>query len=173
MTLTAMEARSVATIPAGSQWQYEPKWDGFRCLLWKEGKVVTMTSKSGEDLGRYFPEVVEAALKLPEQHFILDGELVIRRQGEFSFDALLQRIHPAASRIKRLAGETPAQFIAFDLLKRGRLELVKEHLPRRRSQLEDFAARGFSQRCLRYRPLVQRSRMQRVGCKPPTQAATA
>ena len=143
--LAAMEARSVATIPAGSQWQYEPKWDGFRCLLRREGKVVTMTSKSGENLGRYFPEVVEAALRLPYRHFILDGELVIRRQGEFSFDALLQRIHPAASRIKRLASETPAQFIAFDLLKNGKLELVNEYLPTRRSQLEAFAARGFSQ----------------------------
>jgi ATP-dependent DNA ligase len=145
MTLIAMEARSATAIPAGSQWQYEPKWDGFRCLLWRDGKAVTMTSKSGQDLARYFPEVVEAALKLPEQHFILDGELVIRRQGEFSFDALLQRLHPAASRIKRLAAETPAQFICFDLLKRGKLELLNEHLPRRRSQLEDFAAHGFSQ----------------------------
>jgi ATP-dependent DNA ligase len=138
-----MEARSVAAIPAGSQWQYEPKWDGFRCLLRRDAKTVTMTSKSGEDLGRYFPEVAEAALRLPEEHFILDGELVIQREDEFSFDALLQRIHPAASRIKRLAGETPARFIAFDLLKRGKQELVKEHLPKRRSELEDFAARGF------------------------------
>jgi ATP-dependent DNA ligase len=142
-TLTPMEARSVAAIPAGSQWQYEPKWDGFRCLLERGGKNVTLTSKSGQDLGRYFPEVAGAALRLPETHFILDGELIIQREEEFSFDALLQRIHPAASRIKRLAAETPAHFIAFDLLKRGKQELVKEHLPKRRKALEAFAARGF------------------------------
>jgi ATP-dependent DNA ligase len=142
-TLAPMEARSAAAIPAGSQWQYEPKWDGFRCLLRRDAKTVTMTSKSGEDLERYFPEVAEAALWLPEEHFILDGELVIQRENEFSFDALLQRIHPAASRIKRLAGETPARFIAFDLLKRGKQELANEHLSKRRSELEDFAAGGF------------------------------
>jgi ATP-dependent DNA ligase len=87
--------------------------------------------------------VAGAALRLPETHFILDGELIIQREEEFSFDALLQRIHPAASRIKRLAAETPAHFIAFDLLKRGKQELVKEHLPKRRKALEAFAARGF------------------------------
>src|ERR1700733_437989 len=117
-TLAPMEAKSVAAIPTGSNWQYEPKWDGFRCLLQREAKSVAMTSKSGQDLRRYFPEVAEAALRLPELQFILDGELVIQRGKEFSFDALLQRIHPAASRINRLATETPAQFIAFDLLKR-------------------------------------------------------
>lgn len=144
-TLVPMEARSVATIPVGTLWQYEPKWDGFRCLLRREGETVSMTSKSGQNLGRYFPEVAEAALRLPEQHFILDGELVIKRGKEFSFDALLQRIHPAASRIKRLATETPAKFIAFDLLQQGKVDLANEHLPERRKNLEAFAAGGFRQ----------------------------
>ncbi len=108
-----MEARSVNAIPVGEQWQYEPKWDGFRCLLAHDGKSVTMTSKSGQDLTRYFPEVAQAAAQLPERRFILDGELVVPMGDEFSFDALLQRIHPAASRIKRLSEETPAQFSRF------------------------------------------------------------
>jgi ATP-dependent DNA ligase len=140
-----MEAKSVAAIPVGIHWQYEPKWDGFRCILRREAKAVSMTSKSGQDLARYFPEVVAAAQRLPELHFILDGELVIKREEEFSFDALLQRIHPAASRIKRLATETPAKFIAFDLLKRGRVDLAKEHLSERRTALEAFAVRSFQQ----------------------------
>jgi ATP-dependent DNA ligase len=142
-TLAPMEAKSVAAIPAGSNWQYEPKWDGFRCLLRREAKTVSMTSKSGQDLRRYFPEVAEAALLLSEPQFILDGELVIQRGREYSFDALLQRIHPAASRINRLAIETPAQFIAFDLLKQGKADLATEHLPARRKALEAFAARDF------------------------------
>jgi ATP-dependent DNA ligase len=89
-----------------------------------------------------------AALRLPETHFILDGQ----REEKFSFDALLQRIHPAASRIKRVAAETPAQFLAFDLLKRGKQELVKEHLPKLRKALEAFAARGFDRYVVRLSP---------------------
>jgi ATP-dependent DNA ligase len=138
-----MEARLADKIPVGDQWQYEPKWDGFRCLLTRDAKKVTMTSKSGQDLTRYFPEVANAAALLPEQRFVLDGELVIRLGSEFSFDALLQRIHPAASRIKRLSAETPALFLAFDLLKRGTSDLTIARLPKRRSELEKFAARCF------------------------------
>lgn len=92
-----MEARSVATIPRGKVWQYEPKWDGFRCLLWRNSKTVDLRSKSGEDLARYFPEIVAAALRLKATSFTLDGEIVIPQGAGFSFDALLQRIHPAAS----------------------------------------------------------------------------
>lgn len=120
-----MEARSVDAIPVGEQWQYEPKWDGFRCLLARDSGTVTMRSKSGQDLTRYFPEVARSAAQFPKQHFILDGELVIPIGKQFSFDALLQRIHPAASRIKRLSEETPAQFLAFDLLRRGAKDLVQ------------------------------------------------
>jgi ATP-dependent DNA ligase len=97
LRIEAMEARSVDAIPTGPEWQYEPKWDGFRCLLQREADFVAMYSKSGQDLSRYFPEVVAAALALREKNFILDGEIVIPVKGKFSFDDLLQRIHPAAS----------------------------------------------------------------------------
>jgi ATP-dependent DNA ligase len=143
-----MEARSVADIPTGDEWQYEPKWDGFRCLLGRDGKTVTMTSKSGQDLKRYFPEVAQAAALLPEQRFVLDGELVVPVEGEFSFDALLQRIHPAASRVERLSRETPALFLAFDILKRGKSDLVKERLPARRRELQQLAAKSFKKKTL-------------------------
>jgi ATP-dependent DNA ligase len=140
-----MEARSVDSLPIGQSWQYEPKWDGFRCLLVRNGKVVHMNSKAGQDLGRYFPEIVAQALSLPERHFVLDGELVVPDGQRFSFDLLLQRIHPAPSRIKRLSHETPALFIAFDLLQRGSRCLAAATLEDRRVALEDFAgnfARG-------------------------------
>jgi ATP-dependent DNA ligase len=147
-----MEARSVDAIPIGKQWQYEPKWDGFRCLLARYGEAHTMTSKSGQDLTRYFPEVAESANQFPATHFVLDGELVVPIGEEFSFDALLQRIHPAASRIKRLSQETPAQFLAFDLLRRGAKDLVPLMLPSRRRELETFAAQCFSKTLFRLSP---------------------
>jgi ATP-dependent DNA ligase len=113
MHFEAMEARSVDAIPDGKQWQYEPKWDGFRCVLTRDDDVVALYSKSGQELGRYFPEVVAAALTLREKCFVLDGEIVVPVDGKFSFDDLLQRIHPAASRVKKLAEETPALFLTF------------------------------------------------------------
>ena len=142
--IEAMEARSVDAIPGGKEWQYEPKWDGFRCLLARDADAVAMYSKSGQDLSRYFPEVVAAALTLREKSFVLDGEIVVPVGGRFSFDDLLQRIHPAASRVKKLAEQTPALFLAFDLLKKGKTQLAAEPLTKRRLQLEDFAARYFS-----------------------------
>jgi ATP-dependent DNA ligase len=140
----AMEARSVNEIPRGKEWQYEPKWDGFRCLLSRDGDAVIMLSKAGQDLTRYFPEVVSAAETLPEKSFVLDGEIVVTAAEAFSFDHLLQRIHPAASRVKRLAVETPAVFLAFDLLKRGKTRLATTPLTERRRQLEDFAIHSFA-----------------------------
>jgi ATP-dependent DNA ligase len=140
----AMEARSVEAIPEGKDWQYEPKWDGFRCLLTRDADAAAMYSKSGQNLGRYFPEVVDAALNLRAKSFVLDGELVLPVGGRFSFDDLLQRIHPASSRVKKLAEETPAMYLAFDLLRKGMTELGSEPLARRRTLLEDFAARYFS-----------------------------
>src|SRR5919201_642926 len=113
--LAAMEARSVDAIPKGAEWHYEPKWDGFRCLMSRHGESVDLRSKSGEDLARYFPELVQAALALKARQFVLDGEIVVPHGKAFSFDDLLQRIHPAASRIKKLAEETRALFLAFDL----------------------------------------------------------
>src|SRR5690349_1622271 len=114
--IAPMEAKSVDAIPAGPEWQYEPKWDGFRCLTFRDGNTVFLQSKAGEPLERYFPEVVAAVLALPAKQFVLDGELVVPQGTSLSFDALLQRIHPAESRVRKLAAETPARLIVFDLL---------------------------------------------------------
>jgi ATP-dependent DNA ligase len=135
-----MEARSVDDIPRGKEWQYEPKWDGFRCLLSRDGSVVDLRSKSGEDLARYFPEIVSAALQLKADRFTLDGELVVPHGKGFSFDALLQRIHPAASRVKKLSQDTPALYLAFDLLATAREKgLSEKTLNERRPALDAFA----------------------------------
>src|SRR5205085_9704938 len=139
--LAAMEARSVDSIPRGNDWQYEPKWDGFRCLLSRRGNKVDLRSKSGEDLTRYFPELAEAALKLNAPAFVLDGEIVVPHGKAFSFDDLLQRIHPAASRVKKLSVETPALYLAFDLLATPEDKaLSAESLRKRRPGLEVFGS---------------------------------
>ena len=139
-----MEARSVDTIPRGAEWQYEPKWDGFRCLLSRNGGEVDLRSKSGEDLTRYFPELVEAARHLKARSFLLDGEIVVPHGRAFSFDDLLQRIHPAASRVKRLSAETPALYLAFDLLGTAEhKDLAARPLRQRRPTLEAFAKAQF------------------------------
>jgi ATP-dependent DNA ligase len=136
----AMEARSVDEIPKGAEWQYEPKWDGFRCLMSRHGETVDLRSKSGEDLARYFPELVQAALALKANQFVLDGEIVVPRGRAFSFDDLLQRIHPAASRVRKLSQETPALFLAFDLLASATdKKLAASPLRERRPALEAFA----------------------------------
>lgn len=142
--LAPMEATSVESPPEGREWQYEPKWDGFRCLAFRNGAEIYLQSKSGQPLARYFPDLVETLSQLGAQKFVLDGEIVIPIDGRFSFDALLQRIHPAASRIQRLATETPARYIAFDLLLdlRGN-SLLEQPLAERRTRLERFAERYF------------------------------
>jgi ATP-dependent DNA ligase len=135
-----MEARSVDAIPSGGEWQYEPKWDGFRCLLSRKANKVGLRSKSGEDLTRYFPELVDAALRLKATAFLLDGEIVVPNGKTFSFDELLQRIHPAASRVKNLSVETPALYLAFDLLATAQdKKLSAQPLRKRRPALEAFA----------------------------------
>src|SRR5215469_5210473 len=111
-----MEALSVDTIPVGEAWRYEPKWDGFRCLAFRDGARVELQSKAGQPLARHFPEMVESLAGLKTERFVLDGELVIPIGGHLSFDDLLMRIHPAASRVQKLARETPALLIVFDLL---------------------------------------------------------
>ena len=139
-----MEARSVDAIPRGAEWQYEPKWDGFRCLLHRDGGTVELRSKSGEDLTRYFPELVRAALALRATSFLLDGEIVVPLDKAFSFDALLQRIHPAASRVKKFSLETPALLLAFDLLATAKdQKLAASPLRKRRPALEAFAKTQF------------------------------
>jgi ATP-dependent DNA ligase len=139
-----MEAQLVEKIPAGADWEYEPKWDGFRCLAFRDGKKIELQSKSGQPLARYFPEVVEALLKLKAAKFVLDGELVIPVKGGLSFDDLLQRIHPAASRILKLSRETPAHYIIFDLLvdEVGR-PVFEQPLVKRREKLDKFAKKYF------------------------------
>jgi len=139
-----MEAESVPALPAGREWQYEPKWDGFRCLAFRDGESVRIQSKAGKPLGRYFPDVVEALGALSAQRFVLDGEIVIPVDGRLSFDELLLRIHPAASRVRTLVDAHRARLVVFDLLvdERGR-SLVGLTLAERRKRLEGFAKRWF------------------------------
>ncbi len=144
MPFAPMEALSVEDIPTGPEWQYEPKWDGFRCLAFRDGARVELQSKSGQPLTRYFPELVAALAALKAPAFVLDGEIVVPDGAAFSFDALLQRIHPAQSRVTRLAAETPALFIVFDLLvDADGKSLVKDNLGTRRKALENFTKRAF------------------------------
>jgi ATP-dependent DNA ligase len=134
-----MEALSVAQIPTGTNWQYEPKWDGFRCLIFRDGGDVELQAKSGRSLTRYFPEIVEDVRQLKPRRFVIDSELIVPIGKSFSFDALLQRIHPASSRVSKLARETPALLILFDLLvdPDGR-SLADRPLSERRGELERF-----------------------------------
>jgi ATP-dependent DNA ligase len=135
----AMEARSAATLPTEPGWWYEPKWDGFRCLAFRQGPEVVLQAKSGKSLTRYFPEVVARLAALPQDSFALDGELLIAIGGQTSFEALQLRLHPAQSRIQRLATETPASLTAFDMLQAADGEdLRPAPLTRRRAVLEDF-----------------------------------
>lgn len=136
-----MEARSAPELPRGEEWQYEPKWDGFRCLAFRDGEEVELQSKSGQPLARYLPDVVSALAALAPRRFVLDGELVIPVDGDLSFNDLQLRLHPAASRVRTLAAQHPAVLIAFDLLvdDRGRL-LTEKPLAARRRRLEEFFA---------------------------------
>jgi ATP-dependent DNA ligase len=132
-----MEAKAVKEIPRDAGWQYEPKWDGFRCLAFRKQAQVLLQSKSGQPLGRYFPELLAALGALPVEEFVLDGEIIVEHDGVLHFDELLQRIHPAASRIRRLAEETPSTYVVFDLLvnAEGR-SLIQLPLAERRTALE-------------------------------------
>lgn len=140
--LQPMEALLVASLPEGKQWQYEPKWDGFRCLVCRDGNEVTLKSKSGKPLDRYFPELVAAALNVPAHKFMLDGEIVVPVEEGIDFNQLLQRIHPAESRVRKLAAEHPAHLMLFDLLEdqRGN-SLLDKPLAKRRPRLEAFVRR--------------------------------
>ena len=137
-----MEAKSAPEIPAGNGWLYEPKWDGFRCLAFRNEAQVLLQSKAGQPLGRYFPEIVEALRQLPATRFVLDGEIVIVQGEHLSFDDLLMRIHPAESRIRKLSKETPATYLLFDMLvdEKGNA-LLEVPLEDRREKLERFYGR--------------------------------
>ena len=132
-----MEAERVEAIPKGD-WQFEPKWDGFRALVFRSGDEVTIQSKKGQPLTRYFPEIAEAALALKPKEFVLDGEIVIPVEGRLSFDDLLLRIHPAASRVQKLAAATPAHYFVFDVLYAKKKLLTAMPIEKRRAQLEKF-----------------------------------
>src|SRR4051812_35250429 len=140
-----MEAKQVDAIPAGDKWGYEPKWDGFRCIAFRDGDHVELQSKACKPLARYFPDMVASMRALKAQKFVLDGELVIPSHGSLSFEELLLRIHPAASRVNKLAAETPSLFVAFDLLvpERGNA-LVDAPFSERRERLESFAEKYFT-----------------------------
>ena len=137
-TLAPMEALLAAELPEGGGWQFEPKWDGFRCLARRDGAEITMTSKSGKPLGRYFPEVIEILAAVKAKRFLLDGELIISLNDALSFEALQLRLHPAESRVRRLANETPAELMLFDLLELGGKALTSLPLSERREALERF-----------------------------------
>lgn len=138
--IAPMEAKTVPAIPTGDGWQYEPKWDGFRAVCFREGDDVYISSRKELPFVRYFPEIAEALLTLPVEHTVVDGEIVLFTPdgAGLDFDALLQRIHPAASRVARLRRETPASFIAFDLLALEDQDLRSRPLAERRGALEDL-----------------------------------
>jgi ATP-dependent DNA ligase len=139
--IAPMEALLAEELPDGPGWQYEPKWDGFRCIAVRDGGEVTLWSKSGKPLARYFPEIADMFGKLRTKRFVVDGELLIASGGAIAFDALQLRLHPAASRVAKLAAETPAMFMAFDCLALGRKMLASQPLATRRAALEEMLAK--------------------------------
>jgi ATP-dependent DNA ligase len=140
-----METRLAEQIPTGDGWLYEPKWDGFRCIAFRSGDDVELESKTGHSLTRYFPEIVAALLKMDAASFAIDGEIFIEHEGGFDFDALLERIHPAASRALALSQKTPAKYAVFDLLvDEKKAKIYEKPLAQRRTALEAFAKRYFA-----------------------------
>ena len=153
---TTMEAQQVDELPRGKGWQFEPKWDGFRCLASRDGAKVELMGRSGKSLARYFPEVVAGLARLPVRRFTLDGELVIPVGKSLSFEALQMRLHPAASRIAKLAAETPALLIAFDALRTPDADVAERPLIERRAALEKLFARLGGAPHLRLSPMAAR-----------------
>ena len=137
-----MEALLAAELPEGEGWQYEPKWDGFRCIARRDGDQVEMISRSGKDLGRYFPEVLDILRSTKEPRFTLDGELILPLGDRLDFEALQLRLHPAESRIRRLAKEAPAQLMLFDLLELAGKSFGERPLAERRQVLEQFHSKN-------------------------------
>jgi ATP-dependent DNA ligase len=131
-------AKSARALPPGDGWCYEPKWDGFRTIVFRDGDDVHLQSRNGRPMNRYFPEIVEQVLALPSERLVLDGEMVVTVDGVQEFDLLSQRIHPAASRVERLRQETPADLVAFDLLAEGDETLLELPYTERRSRLADI-----------------------------------
>ncbi|HJS41801.1 MAG TPA: ATP-dependent DNA ligase [Sphingomicrobium sp.] len=149
-----MEALLAEELPTGPGWQYEPKWDGFRCIAARSGSEVELWSKSGKPLGRYFPEVAAMIRRLKERDFVIDGELLIVTGGAVSFDALQLRLHPADSRVRKLAAETPAMFMVFDCLASRKKLIGSKPLAVRRALLEEIVAKE-SETSLQLSPATQ------------------
>ena len=137
-----MLARLTRELPADAdrRFLFEPKWDGFRCLAFRDGDDVDLRSRHDRPFARYFPELADALLDVPSSGFVLDGEIVLVRNGSFDFEALMSRLHPAPSRARRLATETPATFVAFDLLAEGEEGLTERPFAERRRRLEALLA---------------------------------
>jgi ATP-dependent DNA ligase len=133
-------AKSRRDLPEGEGWCYEPKWDGFRTIVFRDGDEVHLQSRNGKPMNRYFPDIVEQALALPAERFVLDGEMVVTVDGIQEFDLLSQRIHPAASRVERLRRETPAALVAFDLLADAKETLLELPYTERRARLAELVA---------------------------------
>ena len=137
-----MLAKRVDELPEGDNWIFEPKWDGFRALIFRDGDEIEIQSRDEKPLNRYFPEVVEALRAQLPKRCVLDGEIVIVRDDGLDFDALQLRLHPAASRVKMLAEQTPSSFVGFDLLCLGDRDLRGEPFETRRSELESLIAKA-------------------------------
>lgn len=153
VTYAPMEAKVSRTIPGGDGWLYEPKWDGFRCLVFRDGDEVDLRSKANKPLGRYFPEMVELIKSVKAKEFVLDGELVVPVDGILDFDELLQRIHPAESRVRKLAKAHPSNLVVFDLLvDADGNDLTKLPLSDRRKKLEAFSKKYLDNPALRLSP---------------------
>jgi ATP-dependent DNA ligase len=137
-----MLAKSATELPTGDGWLFEPKWDGFRAIVFRDGDRVYIQSRDSKPLDRYFPELdAELKASLPAR-CVVDGEIVIAADGGLDFDALQMRLHPAASRVKKLAGEMPSSFVAFDLLAEGDRDLRARPQAERRRLLEHALARA-------------------------------
>src|SRR5215467_737133 len=133
-----MLAKRVEQLPTTGEWIFEPKWDGFRALIFRDGKEVMIQSRDERPLNRYFPELIDPLLKQLPNRCVLDGEIVIAQNGALDFDALQLRIHPAASRVKLLSEQIPASIVFFDLLCEGKKDLREEPFARRREKLESL-----------------------------------
>ena len=154
--LEPMEAKLVTELPEAPGWQFEPKWDGFRCLAYRASKEVELRAKSGKPLARYFPEVVAMLKALPQSPFVLDGELAVPVGDTLSFDALQMRIHPADSRIKKLSVETPALLVLFDMLLDAKGNcLIEAPLVKRRAVLESFYKKAGESKQLKLSPCTR------------------
>src|SRR5215207_8220854 len=135
-TILPMLAKRVSELPSSGEWIFEPKWDGFRALIFREGKEVMIQSRDEKSLNRYFPELIEPLLKQLPTRCVLDGEVVVAQSGALDFDSLQLRIHPAASRVKLLSEQIPASIVFFDLLAEGKKDLRGKPFEERRRRLE-------------------------------------